>query len=122
MRCVLQRAQIAGGHPTRWQCKSLRAIFGALALWHGTRSKTAVLIAIANCQGRVSPVFDVAARLVAVRLEGGTTVGGHELVLVEPRPDEQTGQHRHSERRREKLWQTQSHARMKLAITSQGHW
>jgi predicted Fe-Mo cluster-binding NifX family protein len=42
-----------------------------------------VLIAIPNCRGRVSPVFDVATRLVLVRLEGETEVGRNEGVLCE---------------------------------------
>jgi predicted Fe-Mo cluster-binding NifX family protein len=42
-----------------------------------------VLIAVPNCQGRVSPVFDVAARLVVVRLRGQVEVERKEVVLFE---------------------------------------
>jgi predicted Fe-Mo cluster-binding NifX family protein len=40
-----------------------------------------VLIAVPNCQGRVSPVFDVAARLLVVRLKGQAEVERWEVVL-----------------------------------------
>jgi predicted Fe-Mo cluster-binding NifX family protein len=46
-----------------------------------------VLIAVPNCQGRVSPVFDVAARLVLVRLKGEAEVERKEVVLFERHPD-----------------------------------
>jgi len=46
-----------------------------------------VLIAVPNCQGRVSPVFDVAARLVLVRLKGEAEVERKEIVLFEKQPD-----------------------------------
>jgi predicted Fe-Mo cluster-binding NifX family protein len=46
-----------------------------------------VLIAIPNCQGRVSPVFDVAARLVLVRLKGETEMEHKDVVLFEKQPD-----------------------------------
>lgn len=41
-----------------------------------------MLIAVPNCQGRVSPVFDVAARLMLVRLRGEAEVERKEVVLV----------------------------------------
>jgi predicted Fe-Mo cluster-binding NifX family protein len=40
-----------------------------------------VLIAIPNCQGRVSPVFDTAARLLVVRRYRGRLVERKEFVL-----------------------------------------
>jgi len=46
-----------------------------------------MLIAVPNCQGRVSPVFDVAARLVLVRLKGGAEVERREVVLFEKQPE-----------------------------------
>jgi len=46
-----------------------------------------VLIAIPNCQGRVSPVFDVAARLVLIRLKGEAEVERKEVVLFEKQPE-----------------------------------
>jgi predicted Fe-Mo cluster-binding NifX family protein len=46
-----------------------------------------VLIAVPNCQGRVSPVFDVAARLVLVRLKGEAELERKEVVLFEKQPD-----------------------------------
>jgi predicted Fe-Mo cluster-binding NifX family protein len=42
-----------------------------------------VLIAVPNCQGRVSPVFDVAARLVLVRLKGEAELERKDVVLFE---------------------------------------
>jgi predicted Fe-Mo cluster-binding NifX family protein len=50
--------------------------------------KRCTVIAIPNCQGRVSPVLDVAARFTVVRLEGGTEVGREEVVLFENEPKE----------------------------------
>jgi predicted Fe-Mo cluster-binding NifX family protein len=47
-----------------------------------------VLIAVPTCQGRVSPVFDVAARLVLVRLRGEAELERKEAVLFEKRPDQ----------------------------------
>ena len=46
-----------------------------------------MLIAVPNCQGRVSPVFDVAARLLVVRLKGGAEQERTEIVLFEKQPD-----------------------------------
>jgi predicted Fe-Mo cluster-binding NifX family protein len=46
-----------------------------------------VLIAVPNCQGRVSPVLDVAARLVLVQLKGGAEVERKEIVLFERQPE-----------------------------------
>jgi predicted Fe-Mo cluster-binding NifX family protein len=46
-----------------------------------------VLIAIPNCQGRVSPVFDVAARLLVVTRRHGKEVGRREFALS-PLPPE----------------------------------
>ena len=46
-----------------------------------------MLIAVPNCQGRVSPVFDVAARLVLVRLKGEAEVERRDVVLFEKQPD-----------------------------------
>jgi predicted Fe-Mo cluster-binding NifX family protein len=40
-----------------------------------------VRIAIPNCQGRVSPVFDTASRLLVARREGGRMVERKEFVL-----------------------------------------
>ena len=47
-----------------------------------------MLIAVPNCQGRVSPVFDVAARLTLVHLEGEAELGPKEVVLSEKQPDQ----------------------------------
>ena len=46
-----------------------------------------MLIAVPNCQGRVSPVFDVAARLVLVRLKGEAELERKDVVLFEKQPD-----------------------------------
>ncbi|HVM47738.1 MAG TPA: NifB/NifX family molybdenum-iron cluster-binding protein [Candidatus Acidoferrum sp.] len=46
-----------------------------------------MLIAVPNCQGRVSPVFDVAARVVLVRLKGQAEVERKEVVLYERQPE-----------------------------------
>jgi predicted Fe-Mo cluster-binding NifX family protein len=46
-----------------------------------------VLIAVPNCQGRVSPVFDVAARLVLLRLKGQAELERREVLLFEKQPD-----------------------------------
>jgi predicted Fe-Mo cluster-binding NifX family protein len=45
-----------------------------------------VLIAVPICQGRVSPVFDVATRLLVVRLKGGVEVERREVALFEDQP------------------------------------
>lgn len=47
-----------------------------------------MLIAVPNCQGRVSPVFDVAARLTLVRLNGEVELERKEAVLFEKQPDQ----------------------------------
>ena len=46
-----------------------------------------MLIAVPNCQGRVSPVFDVAARLLVLRLKGTTELERREVVLFERQPE-----------------------------------
>lgn len=46
-----------------------------------------MLIAVPNCQGRVSPVFDVAARLLLIRLKGKAEVERKDIVLFEKQPD-----------------------------------
>ncbi len=46
-----------------------------------------MLIAVPNCQGRVSPVFDVAARLVVVRLKGQAETERKDVVLFEKQPE-----------------------------------
>jgi len=48
--------------------------------------KKSVLIAIPNCQGRVSPVFDVAARLLLVRFEGRKEMERKDAMLVDSDP------------------------------------
>ncbi len=45
-----------------------------------------MLIAVPHSQGRVSPVLDVAARLMLVRLKGGAEVERREVVLFERQP------------------------------------
>ena len=45
-----------------------------------------MLIAIPNCQGRVSPVFDVAARLVLVRFERRKEMERKDVMLVDRNP------------------------------------
>jgi len=55
--------------------------------WHESRVTAGVLIAVPNCQGRVSPVFDVAARLVLVRLRGEAELERKDVVLFEKQPD-----------------------------------
>ncbi len=45
-----------------------------------------MVIAIPNCQGRVSPVFDVATRLTVVRLKGQAELERREVTLVEALP------------------------------------
>ena len=49
--------------------------------WHGNRVITGVLIAIPICQGRVSPVFDTASRLLVVRRQRGREVERKDCVL-----------------------------------------
>ncbi len=46
-----------------------------------------MLVALPNCQGRVSPVFDVAARLVLVNLKDGNESSRREVVLFERTPE-----------------------------------
>lgn len=46
-----------------------------------------MLIAVPNCQGRVSPVFDVAARLLLVDLRRGNELKRREVVLFEKTPE-----------------------------------
>jgi predicted Fe-Mo cluster-binding NifX family protein len=46
-----------------------------------------VLIAIPNCQGRVSPVFDTASRLLVVRRQRGREVERKEFILGALAPD-----------------------------------
>ena len=50
-------------------------------MWHEPCFKAGVLIAIPNCQGRVSPVFDTASRLLVVRRHRGREVERNEFVL-----------------------------------------
>ena len=45
-----------------------------------------MLIAVPNCQSRVSPVFDVASRLLMVRLKGDAELERREVVLFENQP------------------------------------
>ena len=47
-----------------------------------------MLIAIPNCQGRVSPVFDVAARLLLIRLKGEAELQRREVVLCVNQPND----------------------------------
>jgi len=47
-----------------------------------------MLLAIPNCEGWVSPVFDVAARLLVVHISKGRATGRQEATLAENRPDE----------------------------------
>ena len=46
-----------------------------------------MLIAVPNCQSRVSPVFDVASRLLVVRLKGDAELERREVVLFETQPE-----------------------------------
>jgi predicted Fe-Mo cluster-binding NifX family protein len=46
-----------------------------------------VLIAIPNCQGRVSPVFDTASRLLVVHRQRGREIERRELILSTLTPD-----------------------------------
>lgn len=46
-----------------------------------------MLVAIPNFQGRVSPVFDVAARLTVVRVKGRTELERRDVRLWETRPE-----------------------------------
>jgi predicted Fe-Mo cluster-binding NifX family protein len=46
-----------------------------------------MLVAIPNFQGRVSPVFDVAARLTVVRVKGGMEQERRDVRLWETRPE-----------------------------------
>ena len=45
-----------------------------------------MLIAVPNCQGRVSPVFDVASRLLLVRLKGHEELERREIAMLEKQP------------------------------------
>lgn len=54
--------------------------------WHKTRIGGGVLIAVPNCQGRVSPVFDVAARLLLVRFDGPVELERKDVVMFETEP------------------------------------
>ena len=55
--------------------------------WHGSGVSGGVLIAVPSCQGRVSPVLDVAARLVLVSLHGRVETRRREIVLFEPQTE-----------------------------------
>ena len=46
-----------------------------------------MLIAVPNCHGRVSPVFDVATQLTLVLLQGEAELERKEAVLFEKQPD-----------------------------------
>ena len=46
-----------------------------------------MLIGIPNCQGRVSPVFDVASRLLVVRVKDGQEIDRREVAIAESRPE-----------------------------------
>jgi len=46
-----------------------------------------MFIALPNCQGRVSPVFDVAARLLVVRLDGQRELERREVLLFHKEPE-----------------------------------
>lgn len=46
-----------------------------------------MLIAVPNCQGRVSPVFDVAARLVLARLKGEAELERKDVMLSDKQPE-----------------------------------
>jgi predicted Fe-Mo cluster-binding NifX family protein len=46
-----------------------------------------VIIAVPKCQGRVSPVFDVAARLLLVDVRDGAKSKRREVVLFEKTPE-----------------------------------
>lgn len=46
-----------------------------------------MLIALPNCQGRVSPVLDVAARLILIRFKRGSELERREIVLFEKGTD-----------------------------------
>jgi predicted Fe-Mo cluster-binding NifX family protein len=45
-------------------------------------------IAIPNCQGRVSPVFDVAARLLVIRLKNRVELERREIMIFQKEPNE----------------------------------
>lgn len=64
-----------------------RRILAPIRGWHETSLPGAVLIAVPKCQGRVSPVFDVAARLLVVRLEGEVEQERREVVLTCRQPE-----------------------------------
>jgi predicted Fe-Mo cluster-binding NifX family protein len=49
--------------------------------WQASCVATIMVIAIPNCQGRVSPVFDTAARLLVVRRRQGRVVDRKEIQL-----------------------------------------
>jgi predicted Fe-Mo cluster-binding NifX family protein len=66
---------------------ALLPILPPISRWHESGIIGDVLIAVPNCQGRVSPVFDVAARLVLVRLKGGAEMERRDVVLFEMQPD-----------------------------------
>jgi predicted Fe-Mo cluster-binding NifX family protein len=51
-----------------------------------------VLVAIPNSKGRVSPVLDVAARLLVVQVKDGREIARQETDLPENRPDKLAGQ------------------------------
>ena len=66
--------------------KGVRVFPDVAFLWHGTRISAGVLIVIPNCQGRVSPVFDVAARLTVVHLRDHSELDRREVTLFESQP------------------------------------
>jgi predicted Fe-Mo cluster-binding NifX family protein len=70
-----------------WFQRECELVRGPGRGWHESRVTPIVLIAVPNCQGRVSPVFDVAARLVLVRLKGQAELGRRDIVLFEKQPD-----------------------------------
>jgi predicted Fe-Mo cluster-binding NifX family protein len=47
-----------------------------------------MLVAIPNFEGRISPVLDVAARLLLIRVESGKEVAREQVAIAENRPDQ----------------------------------
>ena len=83
-RCILQWGP---RHPLRLKpsttliSKRILSSPPSDSVWHGTRIKGDMLIAVPHCQGRVSPVFDTASRLLVVRRQGDREVERKGIVL-----------------------------------------
>lgn len=59
----------------------MRLVCQRIRVWHELRSTANVLIAVPNCQGRVSPLLDAATRLLLVTRRRGAEAKRREILL-----------------------------------------